>query len=206
MKRDHDIDCQRVAQLLPWYVNHSLSPREHSAVHAHVAECNGCAREAEFLQDVRIAMPAPRASTATPDSAAPFSALLRKINRRERREQTWKAAAAVALLIAGIAAIALPAYLFEPRFRAVTDTIPAHAGIAQLELRFTNGGGAHFLPQLLTRYDADIVEGPDDNGNFVLEFRLAENESVAELKHRLAGESQLVLVQRDSGRTQDEQQ
>jgi len=39
------IDCEQVRELIPWYVNGTLSTDEAAAVAAHLASCAGCREE-----------------------------------------------------------------------------------------------------------------------------------------------------------------
>lgn len=190
MRRDAEIDCHAAIELLPWYVNQTLEAAEHRQLEVHLSSCVACAREAEFLNAMQKAMPD---AGADGTSAPPFSRLLQRINRQERAMNNWKIAAAVSLLLAVIAAVALPAYLLEPRYQTVTEALSAEQSV-RLKLLFREDGDPQALPQIMKRYDADLISGPGERNEFVLEFRLHKDGSVAQLKDQLLAEDDVSLV------------
>jgi len=181
-------DCRRAAENLPWYANGSLDVEERRHLQAHLDECASCRRELEFLTAIVESMPSPRAAH---DGAPPFSRLLHRINRQERYVHGWKIAAAVLMLVIAVVAVALPVYLFEPRYHAVTDTLPEANERVQLQLTFDTQKNTGSLTQLLERYNADVIAGPAEDGSFLLEFRLAPGETVRHLQQRLHDEAQV---------------
>lgn len=189
MRREAGLDCHATVELLPWHVNRTLEPPERQRVEAHLRDCVACAREAEFLKSMLTAMP--EAGTDT-RSAPPFSKLLQRINRQERAMNNWKMAAAVSLLFAVVVAVALPAYLLEPRFQTVTDARSAGETV-QLTLFLREDGDPRALPKIMQRYGADLVAGPGSRNEFVLEFRLGNNENLGELKAQLRAEDDVML-------------
>lgn len=181
-------DCRRTVELLPWYANTTLEAEERQYVKSHVDECASCRRELQVLVSVIEAMPSPRAAH---DGAPPFSRLLDRINRQEQQARTWKMVAAVLVLVIAVAAVALPAYLFEPRYRAVTDALPETHDSVQLHVAFDASESAGTLTELLARYNADVISGPAADGSFLLEFHLAPGESAQQLEQRLQTEAQV---------------
>lgn len=189
MRPEAEIDCHVATELLPWHVNQTLGPAERQQVEMHLRSCVACAREAEFLKAMLTAMPA---AATEGQSASPFSTLLQQINRQEQAMNRWRIAAAVSLLLAVIAAVALPAHLLEPRFQTVTDSLTT-GNTVQLTLLLREGDHPQALPQIMKRYDADLLSGPGSRNEFVLEFRLDEKTSVAQLKNRLRADDQVRL-------------
>lgn len=186
-------NCRRIVELLPWHANGSLDAERAAEVRAHIDECAACRREAAVLAAIIDNMPEPR--PAHP-GAAPFSQLLNRINRHERRVRGWKAAALALVTLAAVTAVAVPVYLFEPRYEAVTDPVPANGHAVQLEVRFDERERISALSELLQRYQADVLAGPSAEGVFLLEFRLAASESPDELRKRLEAESRVREVRR----------
>lgn len=180
--------CRRAIELLPWYANDSLRGEERLQVAAHLDDCASCRREVEILAAVIANIPAPRSANS---DAAPFSRLLQKINRHERRLRAWKIAALVLIALSAIMAVVLPTYVLEPRYRAVTDVLPETAGIARFQVTVDPENDIAALTDVLERYNADIVAGPGTDGSFLLEFRLAPGESAAELRRRLDAEARI---------------
>lgn len=45
-------DHQRTLELLPWFVNATLAPAEHSALEQHVADCASCRRELDAIRQL----------------------------------------------------------------------------------------------------------------------------------------------------------
>lgn len=198
MNRDNTTDCTKILEVLPWYVNRTLGDVEHTAVASHVQTCAACRREVDFLSSVLVSMPA---AIAPSDSVTPFARLQERINRQQRHEPTWKRIAAILVIAIGVAGVAVPAYLFEPRFQTATDTVRATPGVIRLELRLVEGGNTETLAHLMSRYRAELVAAPDRRGHFVLEFPLIEKMSRAELVHMLSTEPQIEVVKDPDPRT-----
>ena len=190
MKQVELADCRRTSDYLPWYANRSLKGTERQRVEAHLEDCAACRRELEYLEAVIEAMPSPRVKDASPS----FGPLLQRINRQEHKTRTWKMAAAIVAVVAVLLAIAVPAYLFEPRYQTVTDTLPAGRNI-RAQLVFDDRENLGAVTTLLERYKADVVSGPDAEGRFLLEFRLAPGETASHLKRRLQDERVVLEVE-----------
>lgn len=190
MKQVELADCRRTSDYLPWYANRSLEGIERQRVEAHLEDCAACRRELAYLEAVIEAMPSPRVTDASPS----FGPLLQRINRQEHQARTWKMAAAIVAGVVALLAIAVPAYLFEPRFQTVTDMVPAGRNI-HARLVFDDRGNMAAVTTLLERYKADVVSGPDAEGRFLLEFRLAPGETTAQLQRRLQDERVVLEVE-----------
>ncbi|MBW3568072.1 MAG: zf-HC2 domain-containing protein [Proteobacteria bacterium] len=190
MKQVELADCRRTSDYLPWYANRSLQAAERQRVEAHLEDCAACRRELEYLEAVIEAMPSPRAKDASPS----FGPLLQRINRREHQARAWKMAAAIVAVAAVLLAGAVPAYLFEPRYQTVTDTLPAGRNI-HAQLVFDDRENLGAVTKLLERYKADVVSGPDAEGRFLLEFRLPPGETAAQLQRRLQDEPIVLEVE-----------
>lgn len=191
MKQVELADCRRTSDYLPWYANRSLQGAVRQRVEAHLDACAACRRELEYLEAVIEAMPSPReAENGSPS----FGPLLQRINRQEHQARTWKMAAAIVAVVAVLLAIAVPVYLFEPRYQTVTDTLPIGRNI-QAQLVFDDRENLGAVTTLLERYKADVISGPDAEGRFLLEFRLAPGETASQLKRRLQDERVVLEVE-----------
>lgn len=100
-KRTHD-DCQ---ELLPWYVNGTLSAVEHEAVARHVEHCTECRDDIELLEQMRGVVlhsdATPIVPPASPDK------LLRAVDRSTGRRRDMRRTA----VIGGIAAMILVTFV-----------------------------------------------------------------------------------------------
>lgn len=192
MKHTNLDACRRTLELLPWYTNDSLDAEEKRAVKSHLAECIACRREWVLLGATIESMPSP---VLLHDNGSPFGKLLQRINREERQRRSWKVAAAVLVMVVGIAAVALPVYLLEPRFQTVTDAIPEASESVQVRIQFDAQVDIGTLTQLLERYDAEVIAGPDADRRFLFEFPLAPGDSAQQLQARLEEEAQISAVE-----------
>lgn len=190
-------ECRRMTELLPWYANGSLDGKEQAAVKTHLDECAVCRRECALLHAVIESMPSPHSGE---DNASAFGKLLQRINREDNQNRSWKIAAAVLVMLVAVAAVALPVYLFEPRYQAVTDALPNANQSVQAHVVFDAGKDTGTLSELLERYNAEVIAGPDAEQRFLLEFPLAPDDTVQQLQHRLENESQVRAVEIRSSR------
>ena len=79
--RDHDY----VWELLPWYVNESLSPDEADEVEAHMANCATCQSEVARCKDLSLSVKTNPQKTWTP-SAPHFANVLANVDAYEKRQ------------------------------------------------------------------------------------------------------------------------
>lgn len=79
--RDHDY----VWELLPWYVNESLSPDETHEVEAHMENCPVCQSEVARCKDLSLSVKANPQKTRTP-SAPHFAKVLANVDAYENRQ------------------------------------------------------------------------------------------------------------------------
>lgn len=185
-------ECRRVAELLPWYANGSLDMKERAAVKTHLDACAVCRREHALLHAMIESMPSPH---SWQDNGSAFGKLLQRINREEYRNRSWKIAAAVLVMLVAVTAVALPIYLFEPRYQAVTDALPHANQRVQVHVMFDAEENIGTLADLLDRYNAEVLAGPDAEQRFLLEFPLAPDDTAQQLQHRLRAEAQVRAVE-----------
>ena len=139
---DHD----KLAELLPWYVNGTLDQAERQRVERHIDECAECREDADLLADVGSAVcngsPAPL--VPPPDEERLLAALEQSEKRRSRRAWPWIAAAAT------VAAVAI-AIAWQPGsrpesapmlFETVTSPAVDQSINYVLEIQFVPGASA----------------------------------------------------------------
>jgi hypothetical protein len=83
-----------VEQLLPWYVNGTLRPKEHAQVRRHLESCEECRRGVELLARMQSAVKHPEASPIVP--APRPETLLEAIGGRAPRGRRLRVAGALA--------------------------------------------------------------------------------------------------------------
>lgn len=190
-------ECRRTMELLPWYANGSLDVEERAAVRVHLDRCATCRRECTLLCAVIESMPSPHSAQ---ESGSAFGKLLQRINREEQQRWSWKTAAAILVMLVAVAAVALPVYLLEPRYQAVTDARPHTVETVQARIVFDAQKDIGTLSELLERYNAEVIAGPDSSRRFLLEFPLAPGDTVQQLKHQLEQEAQVLAVDMQQSR------
>lgn len=121
------IDHEKLAELLPWYVNGTLDESEHAHVHRHIEVCEECRDSVDMLGRMRHAM---RNDSTAPLVPAPREdRLLVALDESQRAPQPvrwpWYAAVASLAIIAVAAAVMLRAGPAEPPSRFETVTSPA---------------------------------------------------------------------------------
>lgn len=125
-------DCPNVEirELLPEYLNGTLSARRHEEVREHVTACDDCAREMALLQLVREAYVE---STPSVNVAAIVAALPRRTSRPAsrswRRSQAFQIAAAVSFITLGGISLAVARSFFNgnPTASPVETVIAANS-------------------------------------------------------------------------------
>jgi anti-sigma factor RsiW len=100
----HDCADGEMRDLLPGYVNDTLSAAERSAVSAHIQDCADCAAEVELIQAVARAFPAPVVDTAKIVSMLP--AAPRRARRGMPMSGAWRFAAAIGGFAIGALSVA----------------------------------------------------------------------------------------------------
>lgn len=146
-------------ELLAWYVNGTLTAKEHHDVAQHLETCVRCQREIALLQTIRVQI-----KTDKPDAPGAFglNRLMRDIHRKEttpaHKRNWWQpglAAAAIIIVIQGIVLLNLfhqPAPitpLGEPSTQAVV-----------LQVRFSPNATEQQIRDLLQKIHGTLVGGP----------------------------------------------
>lgn len=185
--RDHDY----VWELLPWYVNESLSPDETSEVEAHMENCPVCQSEVARCKELNLAVKANPQKTWTP-SAPHFANVLANVDAYENRQAQSRGSpgwiekwfpwlgdtprpARFTLAFQGALVLALASTLlvraFVPTAGYQTLSNPAEPsvlGAQQVRLVFAEDITEKELRGLLLEIPARIVAGPTALGVYTV--------------------------------------
>jgi anti-sigma factor RsiW len=194
---------EEIEMLLPWYVTGRLEPGEMAKVEAYLAAHPELARrvhlvraEREETVAVNDALGAPSAAAterimAALPAARPATAARRALGRLWELAEAlfvaptpaavrW-AAVAVAALVA-VETVALVTLISAPGERGGTYQTAAGVetanGIAALVV-FADGASAPAISQLLTQFDARIVDGPRAGGLYKIRLRTEDRSPAA---------------------------
>ncbi len=107
------MDCKKLREVLDAFVDRELSPDAAAQAEAHIAECNGCRRTVEALNEVREAV---RAAAGRPEAPAQLFERVRSSLRPRWRQPVAVQAIAATLLLAATLT------LFVPSVRGVAAT------------------------------------------------------------------------------------
>lgn len=197
MKRAVDEHAE-VVELLPWFVNGTLSEVEHTRVERHVRACLTC--YSALQQERRMQTRVRDASAERLSAAQGFDRLMARIDgesgqggsaRRERRGRAWRYAGAAAA--AGLAAAGLLLWLWLGLAGGPTGTAPYEtasgpsAGTgAELDIIFAAGLPETEMRALLRDIDATIVAGPTEIGRYTVRLdSSATDDTLADVIARL---------------------
>jgi len=170
---------ERVAALLPWYVNGTLDRDEHGLVERHLAVCLRC--RTDVAGERRVAHAMRDIETETLAAGNAFAALAGRLHpprptlhsRRRRwlpRRPRRRLALAAAML--GMLALIVPRLAAPPArddFRTLARPSSAAAPVAgQLRVIFASELGARAQQALLTQLGGRIVAGPSAAGVYTI--------------------------------------
>ncbi len=211
---------ERVAEILPWYVNASLSREETALVDRHLAACAACRDELPRCRALSLAV---RSATQGEETWAPsprhFGRVLARIEASEQRRLGARGRALLDLLrawasgtprpvrwafaVQGVAALALAAALLwrapgpTATYATLSRPAPAVAGDpARLRLVFAEETTERELRDLLHDIDGVLVGGPSPRGVYTVELpvRASERERVEASAARLKGDRRVRFV------------
>jgi anti-sigma factor RsiW len=190
-------DHERLTELLPWYVNATLSEEETALVEAHLGSCDLCRGEMGRLQELSAATAA-EAPGWTP-SPAHFNRVLRNLTPSLwQRLRAWTAATPrpvrFAFAFQGAAVLALLAVVLvgRPHVYETLSRQPAAAVSqrARLHVLFAPDLTESGLREILQSAGAIIVDGPTDSGLYTIELPLAASDvaRAGEIASRIASQ------------------
>lgn len=182
MQKDHDLTIE----LLPWYVNDTLSGKEAELVLRHLAECRDCQAERDRLYELQDMIQ--ESDSNPPDYQLSYRRVMKRIETSEKnrqsadeisevtgqRQRNWffpvgVAASIFSVMIAGAAWLNLDRPATTEEFQTLSSDVPSQGAAQRLELGFVNPIPAATMRQALIETDSNIVSGPDANGIYVVE-------------------------------------
>jgi hypothetical protein len=169
-----------VEELLPWYVNETLSGGERARVRRHLGECGACREAASLLLRVESVVSRPMATPILPPMRP--ERLLEKIDRLERGERRpWSGpsiiAAASLAIVAATLLLLLPdreAGVPQPSLYETVTSAPQQATIDYvMNLAFEPGIGQDDRQRVLRELDARDIRRDDASGAYHVNVTLA---------------------------------
>jgi anti-sigma factor RsiW len=222
--RDHPrgAEHEHVAEILPWYVNASLSREETALVDEHLAACAACRDELARCRALSLAArSAPQGEEGWAASPRHFAGVLARIEASEQRRLGARGRALLdrlrswvsdtpspvrwAFAVQGVAALALAAALLgrAPRPPPAYETLsrPAPAQVAErdrarLHLVLAEETTERELRDLLHGIDGVLVGGPSPRAVYTVELPVggSDRERVDAIAARLRGERRVRFV------------
>lgn len=188
---------QDIIELLPWYVNATLSQAEREVVRQHLAGCRECAREVERLSAMQRAISELDEQTSEPSPFMLNRALAeiedfernRTVTRTHPRENWWQPitrlwtspvfarvalAAQLALLVA-LATVSVYQYQ-HPRVveKPIFTTMSGQSGPGtRIMVQFNENATEKEITQTLQGIHGKIVEGPSAEGAYTIQLDLS---------------------------------
>jgi len=187
-------------ELLPWYVNGTLSDMEQQQVEAHLQECGRCRGEVELLRTMRAATK--QTSESAPAEFA-WQRLRRDLHRADadasitvKKRQWWMPPlAAAALLTIAIQGVLLFNYSQQEDYGLAGGDLPG----AIVQVKFNPDATEKDIRAALQNVSGVIVTGPGAMG--VYRIRLAESEDDPAFAQRIeqlrANRDVIDYIQRD---------
>ena len=199
MIRDAESSLQRQHrecwEQIPWLVNDTLDPGEHSRIEPHLRDCRECQEELKEQQRVRAAMRADAPIVLAPQTA--LQKLMQRIDAHEAaapcteaetsqrdlaapsvRSARWPRWVAVAAAVQGVVVALVLAtqqrddVLQAPRFETLTTEPAVRAAGPVLRVVFEAGVPVSDVNAVLRSVGAQIIAGPSEAGVYTLALKL----------------------------------
>lgn len=203
---------QHVTELMPWYVNGSLSETETVVVEQHVHGCLTCYARLQHERKLRSLVYGAERPRASPEHG--FERLMENVEGRRRARQGARvsagsarglrmaalgaAAAFIVLIAAGLVLVRGTAPEAGP-FRGLTSA-DVEAGRPRIDVVFAAGVSEGEMRTLLREIDGTIVAGPSRVGRYTIELEAGlEPAELAALLARLERDERLRFAGRSFG-------
>jgi len=188
-----ELSHESLNQLIPWYVNGTLSPEELAVVERHLENCAACQSDVEWMREVGSAMTGLASEAPAPEVS--FNKVLAAVEQWERSKDharfgwisnwwkaIWSSSApfarfALAAQLALIAGLCLAIWFshreVQPSFTVLSGSEPSNSGGAKLTISFTPETTISQVRQMLTGIGGTIVGGPSANGIYIIQLPTA---------------------------------
>jgi putative zinc finger protein len=191
---EQDARHRQAWELLPWYVNGTLSGQDLDLVTGHLSGCAACAEEVARCRDLAVAVGA-MSTVQTAPSAERLARLLTRIDAieaggetggwRERLRRSidalrellqstpaptrWALAAQSALVVVLLATVAWQMAV-SPSYRTLASGAdPVAPGRAQIRVVFAEDISEREMRAVLARVDGRIIDGPSTVGAYTVQ-------------------------------------
>jgi anti-sigma factor RsiW len=191
---EQDARHRQAWELLPWYVNGTLSGQDLDLVTGHLSGCAACAEEVARCRDLAVAVGA-MSTVQTAPSAERLARLLARIDAieagggtggwrewvrrsidglRELLQSTpaptrWALAAQSALVVVLVATVAWQMAV-SPSYRTLASGAdPVARGRAQIRVVFAEDISEREMRAVLARVDGRIIDGPSTVGAYTVQ-------------------------------------
>ena len=183
-------DVQReIEELLPFYLNGSLTGDEHSRVEAALAGNEGLRQQLEFLRAISGAVRSDDPAFAAPGDLG-LARLRREIGRQPGRSTLRSVAALAAAFVLGVGVMALWPSLDRAPEDATYEQAGGPVAKGALIVAFRPGATAEQISTLLLSVDGVIVDGPSAIGLYRVD--LPEGADAGSVVRRLLAAGEIV--------------
>jgi len=224
-REDHDERIhRRIWELLPWYVNGTVSGADRERIEDHLTGCRRCRDEAEICRRTAMAVkglgdvaPSPHpvqlqrvlaridrmeneAGAAAEDGEReePRGPSVRRFGMPRRAFQMLVAQAALIVLLAGVLVWRELRTPLPPLYQTLSDSAPAPAGrMIHLRMMFSPKATEKEIRDLLLAVHGEITAGPSPIGAYTVEVTAAYPVSV--VLTRLRSDSLVTFAQPAAG-------
>lgn len=197
-QRDKYRNHAQVWELLPWYINGSLSAEEKQQIAEHTAVCLICRKELGLqsalrdsvkhheLDELMVTASFDRLSAKLrdQDAALPIArrasrSILQKNDRKfadafklwfqqKIKSGDWVATLSVLAIVAILSGFTAQLLLRNNTFKTLSNALPETPPAADLRLIFADGVADFDRNAILDNADLSIVSGPDDRGLYLV--------------------------------------
>jgi hypothetical protein len=183
-------DVQReIEELLPFYLNGSLSGGEHARIEAALKADEGLRQQLEFLSAISGAVQSDGPASAAPGDLG-LARLRREIGRQPGRSTLRSVAALAAAFVLGVGVMALWPSLDRAPEDATYEQAGGPVAKGALIVAFRPGATAEQISTLLLSVDGAIVDGPSAIGLYRVD--LPEGADAGTVADRLLAAGEIV--------------